>query len=127
MIKQYKRKKIKDNLDRHQANPSKFWNEIRKIIPKDTPPEVVSLVDEETGVSYTSSQLSDHINEYFAAICEKLARNIQNRHGNRTIYQPYLNAHNDGADGITNIDFTVNELRTAMKKININKSSAVRI
>ena len=62
LIKEFKQKKIIDNLDRHRNNPSKFWKEIRTIIPKESSSIVTSLDDEETGITYPFHELSDHIN-----------------------------------------------------------------
>ena len=81
------------------------------------------MKDEQTGQIYTTSQLSDHINEYFVNIGAKLANDIKNRKGGlQTSIQNVLNANKDG---ITDADFTVQELENAFKLINVNKSSAV--
>ena len=124
MIKSLQRK-IRDNLNRYGNNPAKFWKEIRKVIPKDTSPTVTSLEDESTEITYTADDLSDHINEYFATIGEKLASIIKNKRGANLDYLPYMTAHNLGRDGITSVPFTPDELRKAMRLIDTNKSSAV--
>ena len=125
LIKSFKKKKIDDNRERHRNNPSKFWKEIRTVIPKETSPVVTSLEDEEVGTTYTSDELSNHINQYFATIGEKLANVIKNRQVGNIGFCPYVTAYKDGRDGITNIHFTPEELRKAMKLININKSSTI--
>ena len=125
MIKTFKRKKIRDNLDRYINNPNKFWKEIRSVIPKETSPIVTSLDDEVTGITYIADEPSDHINQYFATIGEELANVIKNRQGNNVDYRPYAIVHNDRNDGITSSLFTPDELRRAMKLIDVNKSSAL--
>ena len=125
MIKNHKKNKIHDSLNNNRNNPTKFWKEIRKIIPKDSSPEVISLKDEETGTTYTSAHLCDHINEYFTTIGSKLATIIKHRQIPGQGYQPIYNVNNSETDGITNIEFTADELRKSMSLINRNKSSAL--
>ena len=55
-IKNYRKKKINDNLLRNRNNPAKLWKEIRTVIPKETSPEVMSLDDETTGETYMADQ-----------------------------------------------------------------------
>ena len=122
LIKTYKKEKIRDNLDRNRNNPTKLWKEIRNVIPNEMTPTVNSLEDETTGVTYTADELSNHINQYFATIGEKLANVIKNKRGT---YMPYLMANNEGGDGISSLPFSPDELRKAMRLINTNKSSAL--
>ena len=125
LIKTFKKDKIKNNLDRNRNNPTKFWKEIRSVIPQETTSVVNSLEDETTGVTYTSDELSDHINEYFATIGEKLANIIKSRRSAKLGYYQYITAYNDGRDGITNTPFAPDELRKAMSLIDTSKSSAI--
>ena len=126
LIKTFKQNKIKDNINRHRNNPAKFWKEIRTILPYESSPIVTSLDDEETGITYSSHELSDHINHYFATIGEKLAITIKNRQDLNTTYHPYQSVYNHKKDVITDTPFTPAELHKAMKLINISKSSAVK-
>ena len=125
LIKTFKQKKIKDNLNRHRSNPSKFWKEIRTIVPKESSPIVTTLDDEESGLTFTAEELSEHINQYFANIGEKLAHIIKGRQNPNVGYMPYLSVSNKSKDGITSTPFTYDELHTVMKLIDVNKSSAV--
>ena len=124
-IKTFKQNKIRDNLNRHRNNPTKFWKEIRTIIPNESSPTVTSLDDEESGITYTSNELSGHINQYFSTIGEKLANIIKSKQPVTPGYLPYEVVNNFGKDGITDEPFSPDELRKAIKLINTNKSSAV--
>ena len=126
LIKTFKKNKINDNLERHRNNPTKFWKEIRTVIPKELSPVITSLEEEESGTICVSDELSGHINQYFATIGEKLANIIKNRQIATMCYCPFLNVHNNGKDGITNKPFTPEELHNAMKLINTSKASAVK-
>ena len=97
-------------MERNRNNPSKFWSEIRTVIPKEIAPTVTTLEDETTGATYTSGELSDHINHYFATIGEKLANLIRNRVVTTREHHPYIAVHNNGKDGVTNTPFRPEEL-----------------
>ena len=122
-IRNFKKQKITENLNRHKNNPVKFWKEIRTLVPKDIPSEITELKDEQTNVIYNSDQLSNHINQYFVNIGAKLADEITKKKGRTT--SNILNALNRNKDGITNVDFDAEELYEVFKLINVNKSSAL--
>ena len=122
-IKNYKIRKITENLNRYRNNPVKFWKEIRTVVPKDNLPEVCELIDEETGQTFVSEQLSNHINDYFVNIGAKLADLIIK--GKCDGVTNLSNVLNRNKDGITNTEFTMDELCKILKTINVNKSSAL--
>ena len=102
VIKNYKRDKIRDNLNRNRNNPAAFWKDIRSIMPKAGVAEVSSLKDEDTGYVYSAKELTDHINSYFANIGEKLAGDIMKNTSITARACPYrfaLNNKNDSVSG----------------------------
>ena len=124
-IKNYKRNKITENLDRHRHNPTKFWKEIGTVMPKSSVAEVSVLKDEETGRDFSSKDLSDHINSYFANIGGKLADAIVSNSAQSDITCEYNYPMGILDDGVSGEDFSVNEFEKTLKLINHKKSSAI--
>ena len=125
-IKQFKKRKITDSFTRNRNNPNKFWKDIRTILPNDKTVEVTSLKDEETGQTLEGGELSEHINNYFANVGSKLANVIiGKRRNNPTIHTKTQLVLNSDSDGVTNHEITEDELRKALKLIDVRKSSAL--
>ena len=106
-IKDFKSYRITGNLNRYANNPSKFWKELRKVVPKGSVVNVSSLIDEKSGQVHSDKQLSEYVNKYFANVGKELANNIIQ---NRTLYQSIGSVQtvvNAQGDGIMDHDFTM--------------------
>ena len=125
-IKQYKKRKIIYNLEMYENNPSKFWKELRQVVPEEKQPEMFSLMSEENGELYEGVALCNHINHYFSQIGVKLAETIMTKYDGQSLRSLTPTVLNMDSDSITNKDFTIIDLQKALKLININKSSAVK-
>ena len=125
-IKNYKKNKIQSELNLNKNNPIKFWKNIREIWPEDHTPNVMILRDEfDPQRTFEDMDLAEHINEYFTNIGNKLADVITNRiDGNQqhSYEQLVLNNFNDT---ISNIPISRDELKHALKLVDISKSSAI--
>ena len=123
MIKGYKKEKIQSELNINRANPKKFWNNIREIWPKEISTEVHSLKEEDGPDLYEGDELADHVNKYFANIGLKLANNISSHlHDIKPLYHT---VQNFTRDEILSVAITEDELLQIIKKIDVNKSSAI--
>ena len=124
-IKNHKKNKIITNLERYHNNATKFWRQIREIVPKEKSPIVNSLLDERNGQSFEGIDLCNHINQYFASIGKTLAEQIKQRHNYQKMPPKFNLVMNMNADGISSRPFGIEELRKAITLIDPKKSAAV--
>ena len=69
---------IKNQLIKYAKDPKKFWEELKKLLPKASKSSSLNLKDSD-GSDITSSDAAKHINDYFANIGKNLADKIQGR------------------------------------------------
>ena len=67
---------IREELNRHKSNPKKFWRTIRNDILPDTKFQSINLIDPVTNLPYNNDEIPTIINEFFANIGPKLARDL---------------------------------------------------
>ena len=123
-IKSAKANTIKAKLDRHGHNPKKFWQEINNLLPHSHESRIRSMFDEDTNRVRENMDLNDYVNEYFANIGSKLARECT---------PGVINNENDVAGVRRDIDvvdfvrtpFTVEEVFKVCNDINICKSASI--
>ena len=118
-IKTAKANIIKGKLERHNNNPKKFWEEIKKLLPQSNDATILSIENEDSGITVEGKALNDHINDYFSNIGSKLA--------NKCTPGISLNNIEREADN-TAFDrtlFTEAEVLKICKDINICKSASI--
>ena len=124
-IKQFKKQKILNSLERYKNDPNRFWKEIRSVVPKGQQAEVNSLCDEEDDNTYEGTALHNHINHYFSHIGTNLADAILRKQGNQVLNTIAPLVLNKDSDAVCNILFTPEDLQRSLKLIDRNKSSAI--
>ena len=123
LIKNYKRNKINDELNRNRTNPKKFWENIQEIWPKAGSVVVHSLNDENSDEMVQGTDLANYINSYFANIGTKLANDIDMTGAARPLL--HHTVLNDKEDRIMSTPITVDEMLKIVNNIDISKSSSV--
>ena len=116
-IKQYKKQKFEEEMVRNKNKPKKFWANIREIWPKRTDNNINMLIDDNGDSIYTDSELSNHINDYFANIGNNLANKIQIKLTQETKQVFPQIVLNSNKDNITNNMITHAELMNIVNDI----------
>ena len=124
LIKNYKKEKIQGELFRHKNNPKKFWENIKEIWPRGETVTINGLQKDDSTELLQGEELAGHINDYFANVGAVLANNIESK---STCTSPllYHTVLNNTQDNIISNPITTLEMLEAIKKIDVNKSSAV--
>ena len=73
-IKSAKANTIKDRLERYGPNPKKFWQEVNKLLPHSQDAGIRYLLNESTNTRVEEMDLNEYVNDHFANIGSKLAR-----------------------------------------------------
>ena len=113
-IKEVKADYIKDSLNRHKSDPSKFWKQMNLILPKKAKLGI-NLVDEDNN-AVDLNDVANYINEYFVNIGPELAREFTT---------PWTSELRQVNTELNSIRTTVEEVLKLVEQIDCYKSSAI--
>ena len=125
VIKNHKRDKIRNELEQNKNNPKKFWQNINSLLGKQNNVLIQRLNSENGDTIYEGKDLAEHINNFFAEIGPKLADDIINLYDVNPEKVLFQGPFNINSDNITNREITTNELESLLKKVKVDKSSAI--
>ena len=113
-IKEAKADFIKDNVNHHKSDPSKFWKQIL-ILPKKAKLGIINLVDEDNN-AVDLNDVANYINEYFVNVGPELAREFTT---------PWTSELRQVNTELKSIRTTVEEVLKLVEQIDCYKSSAI--
>ena len=125
-IKTAKANTIKDKLDRYGPNPKRFWQEVNKLLPHSQDAGIRYLWNEITNNKMEDIGLNEYINDYFANIGSRLAREctpgvVVDRNND-------MREARNGVNEVINFQrtpFTLEEVKKVCNEINIWKSVSI--
>ena len=126
-FKLVKEEYIKAKLEEFKDDPKKFWNELKNVIPgnKCKSNEVFNLVDSNS-MALSNDVASTYVNNYFSTIGRTLAVEIGDLTPNENAFLNGLQFTNFLLLDRLNLDaFTIDEVISEIKNINIYKSSGI--
>ena len=77
LVKEAKQNFMLGKLKQHNKDQNKFWNEIKKLIPKMNNREVKEVINPTTGNICSGKEANNLMNDYFINIGEQLANTLQ--------------------------------------------------
>ena len=125
VIKNHKRDKIRNELEQNKNNPKKIWENINSLLGNKNNTSIQRLNSESGDTIYEGCDLAEHINNFFAKVGPTLADDIINSYGVNPEKVQFQGPFNINSDNITNREITTIELENLLKKVNVNKSSAI--
>ena len=108
-------------LERYKDDPSKFWDGIRMVFPKDCDSNKMMLTDDENDTPVPDDKCAEFINKFFTGIGEKLANKLN-------VPLPVIDNSDqlhEGHDILYDL-FTVDEVAKVVKDIKIKKASSIK-
>ena len=125
-IKTAKANTIKDKLDRYGPKPKRFWQEVNKLLPHSQDAGIRYLWNEITNNKMEDIGLNEYINDYFANIGSRLAREctpgvVVDRNND-------MREARNGVNEVINFQrtpFTLEEVKKVCNEINIWKSASI--
>ena len=124
-IKTSKGNKIRQELNLNRNNPKKFWESINSIISNNKSTVTQRLMEQDGTPFYEGQQLAEIINQYFANIGNNLAKEIINCNQIDMYSHLFRGPANNENDNICNKLILEEDIITILKKIRLDKSSAV--
>ena len=119
LVKEAKQNFMLGKLKQHNKDQNKFWNEIKKLIPKMNNREVKEVINPMTGNICSGKEANNLMNDYFINIGEQLANTLQ----------PSKFKSNNNSKPDVNIsvfeEYTVDKLLKIMKEVSPVKSSGI--
>ena len=107
---------IKENLNRHEKDSKKFWEQIKQLLNPKNGNESITLTNPLSGRPIDSNLTSDHLNIFFADIGPSLAQKFNQEWVSP--FQPLLKQIND-------IQTEGQEVLSLCKNIAVHKSSSI--